>query len=82
VADLCGSAEVIVYKPSYRLRTALKSINEIERADGGAWYVSNFTRTVNQQAITARRSACEAAKIVLVRHFPGEGDFFAKSRID
>ena len=82
VMELCGSADVIAYKLSYRLRTALKALNEIERADGGAWCVSNFTRSVNQQAITARRVACDAAKAILVRAFPGEGEFYTRSRVD
>ncbi len=82
MTDLCGSADVIVYKPSCRLRAALKAINEIQRADGGAWCVSNFSRAVNQQGVTARRTACEAARAVLVQHFPGEGDFYAKGVVD
>jgi hypothetical protein len=84
VLDSCGGASVIVRKPSYRLRTALKALGEITPGDTvGAWSISRFGKHVKQQqSITAEERACEAARKVLERHFPGEGKFYAKSHLD
>jgi hypothetical protein len=82
IIDSCGYADVVVYKPSYRLRTTLKALGEIEKSHGGAWSVSNFTKSVKEQSITANEVACQAACEVLKRRFPGEGEFFATSRMD
>lgn len=82
IVDVFGSASVVVYKPSYKLRTALKSMNEVMHDYNGAWHISNFTKRVTSQSVTAQRIACEAACAVLERHFPNEGEFITQSRRD
>ena len=82
IIDACGFADVVVFKPSYRLRATLKALGEIEQGYKGAWSVSHFTRNVTEQSITAHEVACRAASEVLRRRFPGEGEFFATSRMD
>jgi hypothetical protein len=80
VADGIGSAFVIAYNLRPRLRIALKSLGEIERGDRGAWIISNFSKHATgkaSQSISANRTACEAARAVLTKHFPGEADFYA-----
>ena len=79
IADYCGGAWVVVYKPSYRLRTTLKSLGEIERGHQGAWEVSRFFKHANTQSVTAHEEACRAACGVLRERLSGEGEFFAKS---
>ena len=79
VGDLCGGAMVGVYKPSYRLRTTLQAIGEIEKDYKGAWYISNFSRhVIRQQSITAHEETCRAACAVLQERLSGEGQFFAR----
>jgi hypothetical protein len=82
VIDACGWAAVVVFKPSYRFREGMKALGEIDRDYVGAWHISNFTKHVRSQSLTAHRIACEAACAVLQRRCPGEGHFFAKSRMD
>ena len=80
IVDVFGGAWVIVYKPSYRFRSALKTLGEIERGDGGAWIFSNFGRhVVKEQSVMAHRIACEAACAILRRSFPDDGEFFTHS---
>jgi hypothetical protein len=82
VIDVCGWYSVIVFKPSYQFREGMKRLGEIERDYDGAWHISNFTKHINQQSITAHRVACEAACAVLKQRCPGQGEFFARGRID
>jgi hypothetical protein len=77
-----GGASVIVYKPSYRLRTALKGLGEIEKGYKGAWDISNFSKHVTEQSMTAHETACQAACHVLRARWQGEGEFFMRSYID
>jgi hypothetical protein len=82
ILDACGTASVVVYTPSYRLREALKQLGEVTQGYQGAWTVSNFGKHVNDQSITAHEKACEAACAVLKARFPEDGRFYATSRID
>jgi hypothetical protein len=82
IIDACGGASVVVYKPSHRLRTTLKAMGELQSNDRGLWGISEFWRDVNSQSLTAHEVACRAARKVLERHFPGEGEFLAPSRMD
>jgi hypothetical protein len=82
VIDACGCATVVIFKPSYRFREGMKALGEIQRDYNGAWHVAHFTKHVNSQSLTAHRIACEAACAVLQQRCPGEGEFFAKSRMD
>ncbi len=82
VADLCGSGTVVVYKPSYRLRETLKALGEVTRDYDGAWHISNFCSQIGSQSVTAHEKACTASCEVVKRAFPGEGEFYARSRID
>ena len=46
--------------------TALKTLGEIERGDGGSWIISNFSRAViKEQSVTAHSVACDAARTIL-----------------
>ena len=82
VADLCGNGTVFVFKPSYRLRETLKALGEVTRDYDGAWHISNFSSRVGSQSVTAHEKACAASCEVLKRAFPGEGEFFARARIN
>jgi hypothetical protein len=85
VADICGSASVLVYKPSYRLREALKQLDEVQKWHGGGWNISHFWKDVPSvacQSITAHERACGAARKIFEARFPGEGEFFAPARVD
>lgn len=82
VADLCGNGTVFVFKPSYRLRETLKALGEVARDYNGAWHISNFCSQIGSQSATAHEKACAAACEVLKGAFPGEGEFYARSRID
>jgi hypothetical protein len=79
IVDVFGGAWVAVHKPSYRLRTALKALGEIEKDGRGSWCVSKFTKGVKEQSVTAHRIACEAASAVLQRRFPEDGEFYTHS---
>jgi hypothetical protein len=81
IADYCGGAWVGVYKPSYKLRTALKSLGEIERGDQGAWEISQFSKHADTQSVTAHAEACRAACGVLRERLGDEGEFFARSYV-
>jgi hypothetical protein len=86
VRDAVGFAWVIVYKPSYHLRAALKQLGEIERGYSGTWYVSHFRNHAKGpawQSITAQEKACRAACDVLRKHFDEQhGRFSTISRLD
>jgi hypothetical protein len=79
IVDVFGGAWVAVHKPSYRLRTALKTLGEIEKNDRGSWCISNFTKQVGEQSVTAHRIACEAACTILKKRFSDDGEFFTHS---
>jgi hypothetical protein len=79
ISDLCDGAWVVVYKPSHRLRTALKSLGEIEKGYRGAWGISQFRTYAKTQSVTAHERACEAARGVLKNAFPDDGEFYVKS---
>ena len=59
--DSMGSGDIIVFKPSYRLREALKALGEVQRDNDGAWWISNF-RKYGNQSLTAAEKTCEAAR--------------------
>jgi hypothetical protein len=82
ILDSCGGASVIIYKPSHRFRTTLSGMDAISRGYKGAWTVGGFTRSVNDQSITASEHACDAAAKVLEKHFPEEPTFYMRSYID
>jgi hypothetical protein len=79
IADVLGAAWVSVYKPSYRLRAALKALGEVETDGRGTWIVSNFDKHANEQSVTAHRIACEAACAILKERFPDDGEFLTHS---
>lgn len=79
IVDVFGGAWVAVHKPSYRLRTALKILGEIEKNDRGSWCVSNFTKQVAEQSATAHRVACDAACAILKQRLSEDGEFFTHS---
>jgi hypothetical protein len=79
IVDVFGGAWVAVHKPSYRLRTALKTLGEIEKNDRGSWCISDFAKQVSEQSVTAHRRACEAACAILKQRFPEDGEFFTHS---
>ena len=79
VSDISGSAIVIVLYPSYRLRQALKAMDEIQWWYQGGWSISNFYSAVPPagiHSISAHRCACEAASKVLKKDLSGEGKLF------
>jgi hypothetical protein len=81
VQDDCGAALVLVYKPVHRLRTALKALGEIERADRGAWRISDFSKHLPRQAgqsFTGHSAVCRAARDVLEKRLAGDGEFHAR----
>ena len=82
ILDSCGSASVIIFKPSHRFRTTLQSLDAISSGYQGAWTVGNFNRAVSDQSITASEKACEAARDVLEKAFPDEPKFIMKSYLD
>ncbi|MER9064123.1 hypothetical protein [Mesorhizobium sp. M0500] len=83
IKDSCGGGYVVVYKPSYRLRTTLKKMNEIIQGYGGGWHVSHFTKEVHSQSVTAGVKAAEAAREILHREFGlTDGEFYTESYID
>lgn len=82
ILDSCGGASLIVFKPSHRFRTTMTSLNAMSRGYNGAWRIGGFTRSVNDQSITASERACEAAAKVLQGHFPEEPTIYVKSYID
>jgi hypothetical protein len=79
VNDVCGSATVVVYNPSYRLRNALKALNEVRQDHERGWWISDFSRNVRSQSKTANETACRAARDVLREAFVGEGEFYVKN---
>lgn len=79
--DACGIAYVVVYKPSYRLRTTLQELNEISPGYRRRWSISDFPKRPTF-SWTAQTLACDAAREVLERHFAGEGQFNTVSRLD
>ena len=79
VLDACGSAHVLIYKPSYRFRKTLERLGEIHSDYRGAWSVSTFTKGVTSQSFQAAQHAAQAAREVLEREFPEEPQFFAQS---
>lgn len=76
VRDTCGTASVVIFNPSYRLRQALKNLGEITPGHRGAWQVSHFATNVHSQSFLAHEKACSAACYVLHRYFPDEQQFF------
>lgn len=82
ILDSCGSASVVIFKPSHRFRTTLLGMDAISRGYKGAWTVGGFTRSVNDQSITASEKACEAAVKVLEAQFPEEPPFYVRSYLD
>lgn len=83
IVDVFGGAWVSVYKPTYRFRSALKALGEIQKGDGGAWIVSNFSKhVVREQSVMAHRIACDAARAVLQRRLPDDGEFLTHSYRD
>jgi hypothetical protein len=79
--DSMGSGDLIVFKPSRRLREALKALGEITKDTDGRWWIANF-RVYGVQSLTAAERTCEAARAVLMRAFPADGDFRAQIRMD
>lgn len=81
--DTCGSATLWVYKPSYRLREALKQVNAIDRWLNGQWEIkADVVEDRKAQGITIREIACKAALAVFEREFPDEGKYSIHSWID
>jgi hypothetical protein len=75
-----GSTLLLVHRPSHRLRTALKELDEIDRPEPRlGWALRSLPPNVGQ-AIIGQEAACRAAAKVLTERFPGEGDFYCKSR--
>ena len=64
------------------LHAQSKPLGEVMHDGRGAWHISNFTKHVKSQSVTAQRTACDAARTVLQSHFPGEGEFLTSSRRD
>ncbi len=71
-----------MYKPSHRFRTTMVSMNAMSEGYRGGWHIGGFTRSVNDQSITASERACNAAAKVLQAHFPEEPTFYMTSYID
>lgn len=82
ILDSCGGASIVIYKPSYRFRTTMVALDAMSRGYNGGWRIGGFTRTVNDQSITASERACDAAVKVLEKHFPEEPPFYMTSYID
>ncbi|WP_114521604.1 hypothetical protein [Altererythrobacter sp. ZODW24] len=82
IKDTCGSASLVIYKPSYQFRTTLQAMDKISRGYQGAWGLGAFNRSVHDQSITASEKACEAARDVLEKHFPEEPQIYIKSFVD
>ncbi len=74
-----GSTLVLVSRPSYRLRAALKALGEIDSPDPrlGGWSLRSLPPHVGQ-ALIAQNAACSAAVNVLAEHFPGERHFWCR----
>jgi hypothetical protein len=81
VLDACGYGSIVLYKPSYPLREALKTVGAVTNYSGG-WHFNNCPLSTGSQSITVNEKAAQAACEVLKRHFPKEGEFFATSRMD
>lgn len=79
IADACGGAYVVVFKPSYAFRTTLQDLGEIESGYRGAWSISSFTRAVRDQSVTASEVAANAARDVLKAYFPEEQSIYTHS---
>ena len=91
VHDAAGFAYVMVHKPSYHLRAALKQAHAIPQLHGtplgwdGMWCVSNFSRHAKGpawQSIAAQEKACRAACDVLDKRLGEYGYFRVTSRLD
>ena len=83
IADVCGGAWVALIKPSYKLRTALQGLGQIESGPRpGLWSVSTFPKQVTEQSVTAQEIACKSACEVLNRRLGGEGSFTVHTYID
>jgi hypothetical protein len=82
IKDSCGSASLVIYKPSYRFRTTLRSMDLISPGYKGAWGLGGFSRIVTDQSITASEKAHEAARDVLRKHFPEEPEIYMQSHLD
>lgn len=82
ILDSCGGAYIVMYKPSHRFRTTMVSMDAMSRGHRGGWHIGGFTRSVNDQSITASEKACDAAAKVLQAHFPEEPTFYMTSYID
>lgn len=76
-----GSALLLVSRPSYRLRTALKSLGEIDSPDPnlGGWSIRSLPPHVGQ-ALIAQEAACRSAARALEAQFPDEGHSWCYSR--
>jgi hypothetical protein len=81
VLDACGDAWIVLYKPKYHLREALKALGAITNR-GGQWRFTSCPPSMRSQSITANEKAVRAACEALKHHFPGEGEFLAIGRID
>lgn len=85
IADVCGGGYVVVYKLSYRLRTTLKALEEIQPPSyHGGWALRlNWHRPGGAgQSYTANDLACRAACEILKAELGDEGEFYPKSYID
>jgi hypothetical protein len=83
INDTSGNAVLLVRRPSYAFREALKVLGEVDHWTDG-WAISHFSRHTKGPAshsCTAHTRACEAALAVLKSRFPKE-DFSVHSWVD
>lgn len=79
IADLCGGASITVYKVSYRLREALKTLGLTQGSYNGGWHISGRWTDISDQSVTLEMTGAEAARDVLRAAFPDDGEFYATS---
>ena len=83
--ETSGSAVLWIYKPSYRLREALKKLNAIDRWMDGQWAIKADVIEEKFKPLsgaTLREVACRAALEVFEREFPDEGRYSIRSWIN
>lgn len=73
VTDGAGMAVLWVYKPTYRLRRALKSQNAIERYHSGYWSIDGVSVAERGWGAALWEVGCEAALKVFELTLPDDG---------
>jgi hypothetical protein len=79
ILDASGGARIEVYKPSYRLREALKTLGITHGSFNGSWVIRGKWMSISDQSVTLEETGARAACEVFRKAFAGDGEFYAKS---